>query len=58
MSDFIIFIFGLFVTGLTLVATILVGFSEASETDLTKEADLTAVEKKIIGKKRDDSEKE
>lgn len=54
MSDVIIFIFGLLVTGMTVVATILVGLSEAGDADLAREKDLTEIEKKLVGDKRDD----
>lgn len=54
MSDVIILIFGLLVTCMTVVATILVGLSEAGDKDMAREKDLTEVEKKLVGDKRDD----
>ena len=56
MSDVIIFLFGLLVTGMTVVATILVGLSEASDTNMSREKDLTDVEKKLVGKARGNDE--
>lgn len=56
MNDVIIFIFGFVVTGMTVVATILVGLSEAGETDHTREEDLSKIEKKLVGDKRKEQE--
>lgn len=56
MSDVIIFLFGLLVTGMTVVAIILVGLSEAGDTDHTREKDLSKIEKKLVGDKRMEQE--
>lgn len=46
------FLFGLLVTGMTLVAVVLVGISEAGDTDHARGEDLTDLEKRVIGNKR------
>ena len=48
----IIFFLGLFVTAITLIASILVGLQEAADPAHSRIEDLTELEKKIVG--RDD----
>ena len=50
MSTFPIFIVGLFVSGLTLAAAVLVGLQEAADPALSRTEDLTEAEKKIVGR--------
>ncbi len=50
MSTLVIFIVGLFVSGLTLAAALLVGLQEASDPALSRIEDLTEVEKTIVGR--------
>lgn len=50
MSNAIIFILGLFVSGLTLSAAVMVGLQEASDPGLSRAEDLTDIEKKIVGR--------
>ena len=50
MSTLIIFIVGLFVSGLTLTAAVLVGLQEAADPGLSRIDDLTKAEKKIVGR--------
>jgi hypothetical protein len=52
MSDLVIFIFGSVVTAITATATVLIGFSEASDTSHARQEDLTRLEKKIVGQER------
>ena len=46
----IIFLLGLFVTGITLTASILVGLQEAADPSHSRIEDLTELEKKIVGR--------
>ena len=48
MSTILIFIIGLFVSGITLAAATLVGLQEASDPALSRVEDLTEFEKKIV----------
>ena len=52
MSTIAIFVLGLFVSGITLTAAILVGLSEAADPAHSRIEDLTPLERKIVG--RDD----
>lgn len=52
MSDLVIFMFGLFVTVITAIATMLIGLSEAADKSHSRPQDLTNLEKKIVGKQR------
>ncbi len=48
MNSLLIFVVGLFVSGLTLTAAVLVGLQEASDPSLSQVEDLTEFEKKIV----------
>ena len=48
MNSVIIFVVGLFVSGLTFAAALLVGLQEASDPSLSRVEDLTVTEKKIV----------
>ena len=48
MITIAIFIIGLFVSGITLTAAMFVGIQEASDPALSRVADLTELEKKIV----------
>ena len=48
MTVIAIFILGLFVSGLTLTAAVLVGLQEASDPVLSRVDELTEIEKKIV----------
>ncbi len=50
MSTLAIFVVGLFVSGLTLAAAVLVGLQEAADPALSRIEDLTEAEKKIVGR--------
>ena len=50
MSILAIFIVGVFVSGLTLTAAVLVGLQEAADPALSRIQDLTEAEKKIVGR--------
>ena len=50
MSILAIFIVGVFVSGLTLTAAVLVGLQEAADPALSRIEDLTEAEKKIVGR--------
>jgi len=56
MSDVIIFIFGLLVTGMTVLATVMVGLSEAKDTTHTSEQDISEIEKRVVGDVRTDEQ--
>ncbi len=45
-----IFVVGVFVSGLTLTAAVLVGLQEASDPSLSRIEDLTETEKKIVNR--------
>jgi hypothetical protein len=47
---FIIFFLGLFVTCITLTASVLVGLQEAADPSQSRIEDLTELEKKIVGR--------
>ncbi len=50
MSIMVIFVIGLFVSGLTFAAVMLVGLQEAADPALSRVEDLTKIEKKIVGR--------
>ena len=50
MNPIFIFVVGLFVSGLTLAAAVLVGLQEASDPSLSRVEDLTETEKKIVNR--------
>ena len=50
MNTLAIFIVGVFVSGLTLTAAVLVGLQEAADPALSRTQDLTEAEKKIVGR--------
>jgi len=50
MSSLGIFILGIFVTGLTFTAVLMVGLQEAADDSLTSVKDLTEFEKNAIGR--------
>jgi hypothetical protein len=47
-----IFVLGVFVTAITVVAVILVGLSEAADPDHSRPEDLTALERHLVGRER------
>jgi len=50
VSVVIIFAIGLFVSGLVLIAVVLVGLQEAADPALSRVEDLTEIERKIVGR--------
>ena len=50
MSIVIIFVIGLFVSGVVLVAVVLIGLQEAADSSQSRVEDLTEIEKKIVGR--------
>ena len=50
MSIVIIFVIGLFVSGVVLVAVVLIGLQEAADPSLSRVEDLTEIERKIVGR--------
>lgn len=50
MSTLVIFIVGVFVSGLTLAAALFVGLQEAADPTLSRLEDLTETEKKVVGR--------
>jgi hypothetical protein len=54
MSTLAIFIVGLFVTGITLTAVVLVGLSEAADPAHSRTVDLLPVERSLVGHLRED----
>ena len=48
---FIIFFLGVFVTAITLTASILIGLQEAADPSHSRIEDLTELEKKIVGRR-------
>jgi hypothetical protein len=50
MSTVGIFIIGLFVSGVTFAAVLMVGLQEAADPALSRLEDLTDLEKKIVGR--------
>lgn len=50
MSIFIIFAVGLFVSGLSFVAVLLVGLQEAGDPEHSRVEDLTEIERKIVSR--------
>ena len=54
MSTFAIFVLGLFVTGLTLTAVLLIGMSEAADPAHSRPDDLLPLERSLVGHLRED----
>jgi hypothetical protein len=50
MNTIVIFILGVFVSGLTLTAAVLTGLQEAADPAHSRLEDLTEMEKKIVGR--------
>jgi hypothetical protein len=50
VSSVAIFIAGVFVSGLTFVAAVLIGLQEASNPSLSRTEDLTETEKRIVNR--------
>lgn len=50
MSLVLIFAVGVFVSGVALTAVVLVGLGEASDSALSRDKDLTEIERKIVGR--------
>ena len=54
MSTFAVFVLGLFVTGLTLTAVLLIGMSEAADPAHSRPDDLLPLERSLVGHLRED----
>jgi hypothetical protein len=54
MTTLAIFILGLFVTGLTLAAVLLIGVSEAVDPAHSRPEDLSGLERSLVGHLRED----
>ncbi len=50
MSVVIIFVVGLFVSGVVVTAVVLIGLQEAADPALSRVEDLTEIERKIVGR--------
>jgi hypothetical protein len=58
MSTLAIFVLGLLVTGITLTAVFLVGLSEASDPAHSRLSDLSALERNLVGRSREENRPE